>query len=663
MTRFIIIAGLLMFAINAFTQIAQTGQKGLLRTHSAQTLGKGVLGVNTAGYFSFDKDYVLDLIEFQEKPLSPGDTQAVRVTSAIDPTFVSTYYNLSYGLFNFWDISLGLPFYIDKTSGASGSDNGPGDMTFSMKINYPPYEHFRVFDMTYYGCFFIPTGHQDKGLFPRQPYYSSAQNIKPTSVYYRPMITNLSDSTYGLNTTDADTLYRQLTNAIDSNKIAKENFYYGAGYLSFLAKMLWTFDASEINPDVNLKMHFNFGALFTGRSDKDNIFELGSAIEWSPHPVLTLFTDFYGQARFSQLTYGFDLGKEPLILGSGMCINIPGGAHITVALDKCFSLNKKYQTIYYNESKSQIYKTKIYPEWGLSVSANWSGSILGSDSDKDGIPDKLDRCPDEAEDVDNFDDQDGCPDVDNDRDGILDIRDKCPNKAEDMDNFEDNDGCPDIDNDKDGIPDDKDKCPNDAEDRDGFEDADGCPDLDNDKDGILDAQDKCPSDPEDVDGFEDTDGCPDIDNDQDGIPDDKDKCPTQKENINDFQDTDGCPDVKAKAIESKVTLSGVNFMTGSAELTYESGSILDEVVTSLNAYPDVCIEIRGHTDNVGSRVKNKDLSLNRANSVKAYLVSKGVAPTRVKTDGFGPKQPIASNTTEDGKAKNRRIEMYRINCK
>ena len=597
MTRFIIIAGLLMFAINAFTQIAQTGQKGLLRTHSAQTLGKGVLGVNTAGYFSFDKDYVLDLIEFQEKPLSPGDTQAVRVTSAIDPTFVSTYYNLSYGLFNFWDISLGLPFYIDKTSGASGSDNGPGDMTFSMKINYPPYEHFRVFDMTYYGCFFIPTGHQDKGLFPRQPYYSSAQNIKPTSVYYRPMITNLSDSTYGLNTTDADTLYRQLTNAIDSNKIAKENFYYGAGYLSFLAKMLWTFDASEINPDVNLKMHFNFGALFTGRSDKDNIFELGSAIEWSPHPVLTLFTDFYGQARFSQLTYGFDLGKEPLILGSGMCINIPGGAHITVALDKCFSLNKKYQTIYYNESKSQIYKTKIYPEWGLSVSANWSGSILGSDSDKDGIPDKLDRCPDEAEDVDNFDDQDGCPDVDNDRDGILDIRDKCPNKAEDMDNFEDNDGCPDIDNDKDGIPDDKDKCPN------------------------------------------------------------------QKENINDFQDTDGCPDVKAKAIESKVTLSGVNFMTGSAELTYESGSILDEVVTSLNAYPDVCIEIRGHTDNVGSRVKNKDLSLNRANSVKAYLVSKGVAPTRVKTDGFGPKQPIASNTTEDGKAKNRRIEMYRINCK
>src|SRR3989339_911477 len=278
MTRFIIIAGLLMFAINAFTQIAQTGQKGLLRTHSAQTLGKGVLGVNTAGYFSFDKDYVLDLIEFQEKPLSPGDTQAVRVTSAIDPTFVSTYYNLSYGLFNFWDISLGLPFYIDKTSGASGSDNGPGDMTFSMKINYPPYEHFRVFDMTYYGCFFIPTGHQDKGLFPRQPYYSSAQNIKPTSVYYRPMITNLSDSTYGLNTTDADTLYRQLTNAIDSNKIAKENFYYGAGYLSFLAKMLWTFDASEINPDVNLKMHFNFGALFTGRSDKDNIFELGSAL-------------------------------------------------------------------------------------------------------------------------------------------------------------------------------------------------------------------------------------------------------------------------------------------------------------------------------------------------------------------------------------------------
>jgi OmpA-OmpF porin, OOP family len=120
--------------------------------------------------------------------------------------------------------------------------------------------------------------------------------------------------------------------------------------------------------------------------------------------------------------------------------------------------------------------------------------------------------------------------------------------------------------------------------------------------------------------------------------------------------------VKAKEITGSVILKGVNFKTGSAELTFESGAILDEVVTSLQAYPDVCIEIRGHTDDVGPRVKNKELSLARANSVKAYFVSKGIASNRIKTDGFGPKQPSASNKTDEGRAQNRRIEMYRVSC-
>ena len=84
---------------------------------------------------------------------------------------------------------------------------------------------------------------------------------------------------------------------------------------------------------------------------------------------------------------------------------------------------------------------------------------------------------------------------DKDGDGIPDNVDKCPNDPEDKDGFEDADGCPDLDNDKDGIPDAADKCPNDPEDKDGFEDADGCPDPDNDKDGIPDAADKCPNVP------------------------------------------------------------------------------------------------------------------------------------------------------------------------
>ncbi|HEY1548917.1 MAG TPA: choice-of-anchor D domain-containing protein [Kofleriaceae bacterium] len=98
---------------------------------------------------------------------------------------------------------------------------------------------------------------------------------------------------------------------------------------------------------------------------------------------------------------------------------------------------------------------------------------------------------------------------DADHDGIPDDVDRCPNEPEDKDGFQDADGCPDPDNDGDGIPDAKDKCPNEAEDKDGFQDADGCPDPDNDGDGIPDRRDKCPNEPETVNGFEDEDGCPD----------------------------------------------------------------------------------------------------------------------------------------------------------
>ena len=93
---------------------------------------------------------------------------------------------------------------------------------------------------------------------------------------------------------------------------------------------------------------------------------------------------------------------------------------------------------------------------------------------------------------------------DRDHDGILDSVDKCPNEAEDRDRFEDEDGCPDPDNDTDGLADAVDRCPNQPEDKDGFQDDDGCPDPDNDKDTVPDTEDKCPNDP----GPPDNNGCP-----------------------------------------------------------------------------------------------------------------------------------------------------------
>jgi len=171
------------------------------------------------------------------------------------------------------------------------------------------------------------------------------------------------------------------------------------------------------------------------------------------------------------------------------------------------------------------------------------GLSLRPDRDRDGVLDPVDRCPDEAEDEDQFEDGDGCPERDNDQDGLEDPQDRCPNEAEDKDGFEDEDGCPDPDNDRDGIPDGQDDCPEAAEDGGGRAPADGCPDADGDDDGVPDARDRCPNEAEDKDGFADDDGCPDGDNDGDGIPDAEDACPNEVEDGSGQAPTDGCPNV------------------------------------------------------------------------------------------------------------------------
>ena len=160
-----------------------------------------------------------------------------------------------------------------------------------------------------------------------------------------------------------------------------------------------------------------------------------------------------------------------------------------------FSLGARYHAFPGNKLDDIGYSDDWYYYGPTHVDANkglmeaflgarlWFGS---PDRDHDGITDRRDGCPEQPEDIDGFQDGDGCPDLDNDGDGILDARDKCPDAAEDKDGFQDDDGCPDPDNDGDGILDAADKCPDTAEDMDNFQDDDGCPDPDNDGDNVLD---------------------------------------------------------------------------------------------------------------------------------------------------------------------------------
>ena len=175
---------------------------------------------------------------------------------------------------------------------------------------------------------------------------------------------------------------------------------------------------------------------------------------------------------------------------------------------------------------------------------------------------------------------------------------------------------------------------------------------DRDGDGIPDRDDQCPREP----GPAPT-GCP-PDTDGDDIPDEEDKCPNEPETRNGFDDDDGCPDVvPAEFADLAGILKGINFDSDKDVIKSDSKPILDRAVEVLQKYPQVRIEISGHTDSRGGYEHNVDLSQRRAEAVKQYLVDNGVVAERIETRGAGPNEPIDTNDTAEGRAENRRIEV------
>ena len=258
------------------------------------------------------------------------------------------------------------------------------------------------------------------------------------------------------------------------------------------------------------------------------------------------------------------------------------------------------------------------------------------DTDKDGVTDASDMCPGTPEGVKV--DAKGCP-LDRDADGIVDYLDKCPD-VKGLAKFE---GCPDSDGD--GVVDADDQCPDTPE---GVKvDAKGCP-LDKDGDGIPDYKDKCP----DIKGLAKYEGCPDRDGD--GIPDNLDKCP----DVFGIAANKGCPEVKQEVKDVfQKALQGIKFETGKDIIRPVSYPILNNVVDIMKENKEYNLIINGHTDNVGSDESNKVLSDKRAAAVKAYLIDKGVAANRLKSFGWGEEKPAADNNTAAGRTLNRRVEF------
>lgn len=212
------------------------------------------------------------------------------------------------------------------------------------------------------------------------------------------------------------------------------------------------------------------------------------------------------------------------------------------------------------------------------------------------------------------------------------------------------------DDDNDGVPNNVDGCPDQAEDKDGIEDTDGCPEPrepDRDGDGVPDKIDQCPDDV----GLQELDGCPDKDGDQ--LPDNVDKCP----DVPGPPDLQGCPPPEEEeevVLESeRIRINNqILFEFGSDRIDPRSFKLLDEVAVVLTKNPDVGpVLIEGHTDNVGSREANMNLSKRRAGAVVKYLVGKGISQKRLRSEGYGFDKPIATNDTPLGRAKNRRTEF------
>jgi outer membrane protein OmpA-like peptidoglycan-associated protein len=318
------------------------------------------------------------------------------------------------------------------------------------------------------------------------------------------------------------------------------------------------------------------------------------------------------------------------------------------------------------------------PATPLGATVNARGCPL--DGDTDGVFDGLDRCPETP--AGALVTADGCP-TDTDGDSIFDGVDVCPNTPAGA--LVDANGCP-LDSDEDGVFDGLDQCPDTPRgatvdpngcpsDSDGdsvFDGIDECPNtppgtavdqrgcpVDDDGDGVLNAQDQCPGTPPDAEV--DERGCTiERDSDGDAVPDNRDRCPNTAPGQT--VDAVGCPVLfeVEQGVVRPLVLRGVAFETGRSALTPDSYGVLDEVAASLNAHPEVRVEVAGHTDNTGSRSLNMRLSLERAQAVKAYLAQKGIEPSRMVTRGYGPDQPIATNATAAGRAQNRRVELRQL---
>jgi len=375
------------------------------------------------------------------------------------------------------------------------------------------------------------------------------------------------------------------------------------------------FRADLLQGNVQLRFKFN-----NGRILKENCW-------FQPYVFAGL-----GIANFKAVKG--DTAGQYVVEGNDLTKNLGGGFTIKVSQNIGLNFNTIFTTLSSDrrDGVSLVFNDQ-YMIHSAGVVYNFGKP---KDSDKDGVTDANDKCPDTpiGVKVDKY----GCP-LDTDKDGIPDYQDECPEQAGPAETK----GCPDTDGD--GVPDKDDECPDQA----GPAETKGCPDTDGD--GVPDKDDKCPNEA----GTKAMKGCPDRDGD--GVADYEDECPDVAGTIA----NKGCPEEKPKnAISPELEAllkKDVQFQTAEYVLSKSYKQHLDDIAAKLLADPAVKLTLSGHADSRGDKAFNQPLSKNRATAVKNYLVKKGVSEDRITTEWFGEDRPKAPNSTPEGLAINRRVEF------
>lgn len=380
---------------------------------------------------------------------------------------------------------------------------------------------------------------------------------------------------------------------------------------------------SSLAPELGLRAAYfpfaAFGAELEGSALSANVEGGSGAGLWTARGHLI------GQLTGSRLTPFALLGAGALgansqTMGKDADFAVHLGLGVKYALDEVISARFDLRDTLSQEDAHSNGSIAHHPEALLGLSMTFDRSrpvpvaVAPRDGDADGIADSVDLCPQVAGIAPK-----GCP-ADSDSDQVIDSLDHCPAVAGTLP-----DGCP--------------------------------PPPDRDGDQVTDLEDECPDVPGDF-----RKGCPNPDPDGDQVTLENDKCPTEPETQNGYLDQDGCPDELPAAVKKfSGVMDGIEFETGRARIRPASLTTLDTAIGSLKEYPELKVLITGHTDNVGKREANLELSKNRAEAVKGYFVSKGIDASRLLTRGAGPDEPLSKDDSPAARQKNRRIEFKLVN--